>query len=80
MDENLKKYGRHLKSCELVRQPIISSTDRFWECTCGFSLVLGCKVCNGKGYVVSLNLADYAGKYHADSGFISGNCPECGKI
>ena len=72
MDEDLKKYGRHLKSCELVRMPVLSGTDDFWKCTCGFSTALGCKICNGEGYVVEKSLPE--------GGFYTGHCPECGNI
>ena len=80
MSNSLKKYGRHLRSCELFRQPRLTSTDSHYKCTCGFSEALGCDVCGGKGYVVNLDLSDYAGRFLADSGFLTGNCPECGKV
>jgi len=70
--ENLRKYGRHLPSCELVRQPFFGSTDSYLSCDCGFSEVLGCELCNKKGYVVSLK--------KPKGGFFTGPCPNCGNI
>lgn len=76
MNEALKKYGRHLKSCELFRHPFSGSTDYTPSCDCGFSKALGCGLCDEKGYVVNLDLS----KHQRDSGFLTGNCPECGAI
>ena len=70
--ENLRRYGRHLRSCELVRQPFSGSTDNRWSCDCGFSEVLGCELCGKKGYIINLPMPK--------GGFMTGHCPECGKI
>ncbi len=69
---DLRKYGRHLRSCELVMQPYLGSTDSFWSCTCGFSEAFGCELCDKKGYVVNLPMPK--------GGFITGFCPDCGTI
>ena len=70
--ENLLKYGKHLRFCELVRQPFTGRTDSHWSCTCGFSEALGCELCDKKGYVVNLKMPK--------GGFLTGNCPDCGNI
>lgn len=69
--EALRKYGRHLSSCELVKQPFSGRTDSYWSCTCGFSEALDCQLCEKKGYVVNLPV---------QNGYITGHCPECGNI
>lgn len=69
--ENLRKYGRHLRSCELVLQPYLGSTNSYWSCDCGFSEALDCQLCKKKGYVVNLPV---------QNGYITGHCPECGNI
>lgn len=71
MLELLKKYGHHLKDCELVRQPHLSSTDSHWVCTCGFSKAVGCRTCGETGYLDSVKLGN---------GFYTGVCPECGSL
>lgn len=70
--ETLRKYGRHLRSCELVEQPYSDTTDSYWSCTCGFSEALGCQLCEKKGYVVNLPIPK--------GGYYTGHCPECGNI
>ena len=69
LGEYLSKYGRHLRSCELVQQPF---TDSHYECTCGFSEALDCEMCNRKGYVVNLKMTK--------GGFYTGYCFVCGRI
>lgn len=68
----LLKYGRHLRFCELSRQPDLSFANSQWSCTCGFSEAVNCKLCNKKGYVVNLPMLG--------GGFLTGHCPECGSI
>ena len=71
-NEALRKYGRHLRFCELVRQPYLGDNYSHWTCTCGFSEALGCELCGKKGYVVNLPMPK--------GGFMTGHCPECGTI
>ena len=71
LKRNLQKYGRHLKSCELVKQPFLGSTERHWRCNCDFSKALNCGVCNQEGYVIELKIR---------GGYLTGHCPNCGKI
>lgn len=70
--DNLRKYGKHLRSCELVKQPFLSGTNSNWSCTCGFSEAMNCELCGKKGYVVSLPMPK--------GGYLTGHCPECGNI
>lgn len=69
---DLLKYGRHLRSCELVLQPFSGSTDSHWSCNCGFSKALDCGLCDSQGYVINLELSK--------GGYLTGFCPACGLI
>lgn len=66
------KYGRHLRSCELSRQPNLGNTSNHWSCDCGFSVAVDCQLCKRQGYVVGLQLM--SGRY------LTGHCPDCGMI
>ena len=68
---DLLKYGKHWATCELVTQPFLGNTTSNWECNCGFSKAVGCKLCNGKGYVVELTLRT--------GGYLTGHCSNLGK-
>ncbi len=70
--EILRKYGRHLRRCELVKQPYLSNTDASRSCNCGFSEALNCELCEKKGYIIGLPMPK--------GGFYTGHCPDCGKV
>lgn len=72
--EALEKYGRHLRSCELSKQPKFTSTDTRWKCTCGLSIAIGCDLCGSTGYLVCKE-GIYKGGF-----FYTGHCVRCGRI
>lgn len=65
----LLKYGRHLHSCELVKQSFSGNTDYYPSCTCGFSEAVDCALCNKKGFVVNLTMPN--------GSVFTGHCPDC---
>ena len=74
LQANLEKYGRHLRSCELSKQPKFTSTDTRWKCTCGLSIAIGCDLCGSTGYLVGKERIYKGGFYY------TGHCPKCGKV